>query len=379
MSNHFDVVVAGLGAMGSAAVYHLAKAGCSVLGLDAHTPPHSFGSSHGLTRIIREAYWEHPLYVPLVRRAYELWADLELESGEVLYRRTGGLMIGMPGGSLVGGTLRSIREHGIGHEVLSVSEIASRYPVIGIPDDKMVGVLEHRAGMLFPEKCIEAHLRLAAARGAELRYGEPVAGWKPDGSGVRVSTPAGEYRAGRLLISAGAWASKLLEGLGLPLSVERQVLVWFKPSSDPRAFEPENLPIFLWEYGNNHMIYGFPDTGQGVKVAFHHNGRIVDPDRIDRTVGASDIEDLRIVLSQFMPGAGGEVLQSAVCMYTNTPDGHFLIDFYPHSDKVLIASPCSGHGFKFAPAIGEALCRLSIDGKAGFDLSPFRLDRIAFS
>ena len=375
MSQRYNVVIAGLGAMGSSAAYHLARSGLKILGLDRFAPPHNQGSSHGQTRIIREAYWEHPLYVPLVRRAYDYWAELERESGRTLFRRTGGLMIGMPDEELIAGTLKSISEHQIAHEVIGVEEINRRYPAITIRNEKSIGVIEHRAGILFPEICVEAHLDLARKHGAELLFDEPVTGWEIEGEGIRVSTSKSEYSAGRLLISAGAWASGLMHNLSLPLAVERQVLLWFKPAGNPALFSPEKFPIFLWGYKPGHMIYGFPDLGEGLKIAFHHNGQTVTPQSINRSVGPQEVESHRAILRQFLPEANGDLLNSAVCMYTNTPDGHFLIDFHPESDRVLIASPCSGHGFKFSSVIGGILCDLLTEGESSFDLSPFRLDR----
>ncbi|MBK6798876.1 MAG: N-methyl-L-tryptophan oxidase [Acidobacteria bacterium] len=379
MSQRYDVVIAGLGAMGSSAAYHLAGSGLKILGLDRFAPPHSQGSSHGQTRIIREAYWEHPLYVPLVRRAYELWARLEQESGRELYRRTGGLMIGRPEEELIEGTLRSIDEYKIAHEILTVEEIRRRYPAINIPHERMIGVLEHKAGILFPELCVDTHLNLARKHGAEIHFDEPVNTWQLDGEGVRISTSKGEYLAGRLLISAGAWAGSLLAELNLPLSVERQVLLWLKPSGDHSLFGLEKLPIFLWGYQPGHMIYGFPDIGDGLKIAFHHNGQTVTPEDINRSVSDEEVESHRAILRQFMPEADGDLLSAAVCMYTNTPDGHFLIDFHPESDRVLLASPCSGHGFKFSSVIGEILCDMLLEGESAFDISPFRLDRTQLS
>jgi sarcosine oxidase len=370
MSNTFDVIVVGLGAMGSAASYHLAKRGKRVLGLDRFIPPHAFGSSHGQTRIIREAYFEHPLYVPLIRRAYELWAELENESGEKLFQQTGGLMIGRPDGVIVSGAKRSAEEHRLPHELLSALEVGRRFPALR-PGEDMVAVWEPRAGILFPERCVEAHLTLAREQGASLHFEEQVLGWNPDAAGVRVITSRGEYQAERLILAAGSWIGSLLPDLNLPFTVERQVQFWFEPKFEPTQFHPGRCPIHLWEHEPGKFFYGFPDLGNGVKVARHHEGDPADPDSINREVSAQEIEAMRRLVRQFLPDADGPLRSSAVCMYTNTPDEHFFIDAHPAFPQVTIASPCSGHGFKFSAVIGEVLTELIVDGKSRFDLSLF--------
>jgi sarcosine oxidase len=366
----FDVIVVGLGAMGSAAAYHLARRGRRVLGLDRHAPPHAFGSSHGQTRIIREAYFEHPLYVPLVQRAYEAWGELERETDRTLLLQTGGLMIGRPDGVVVEGARRSAEEHRLPHEVLSAAEVRHRFPALR-PSEDMVAVWEPRAGILFPEACIEAHLAMARRHGATLQMDEPVLRWEPDGDGVRIVTAKGEYAAAQTVLTAGSWMKALLPDLDLPLAVERQVLYWFTPQQDPERFAPARCPIHLWEHEPNRFWYGFPDLGNGVKIARHHEGDPADPDTIDREVHAEEIESMRGVLRRFLPDADGPLRSVAVCMYTNTPDEHFLIDRHPAHPQVLIASPCSGHGFKFSSVIGEALADLLTDGLTRFDLTLF--------
>ena len=348
----YDVIIAGLGAMGSAAAYHLARNGAQVLGLDRFRPPHEFGSSHGRTRIIREAYFEHTLYVPLVQRAYELWADLEQESGRKLMLQTGGLMVGPPGGVLFTGAKRSADDHHLAHQVLSATEVRKQFPALE-PAPGMRAVWEPRAGILFPELAIQTHLELAARRGAMLRFDEAITSWEPKGRGIRVFTSKGNYHARQLLLSAGAWLSSLIPDLQFPLSVERQVLCWFEPASDAESFRPDRCPIFIFEYASSRFFYGFPDLGDGVKLAIHHEGEITQPDLIQRGVGEQDTEKVRGVLERFLPAAAGRLLSATVCMYTNTPDAHFVFGPHPRCSQVLIASPCSGHGFKFSSVIGE--------------------------
>jgi sarcosine oxidase len=357
----YDVAIAGLGAMGAAAAHELTRRRLRVLGFDRHVPPHSLGSSHGETRIIREAYFEHPAYVPLVRRAFERWRALELECGAPLLRETGGLMIGRADSLLVRGAERSARMHGLPHELLTASEVRARFPALR-PDDDMVAVCEPRAGILFPEACIRAFLASARGGGADLRGGEAVRQWVAGGEGVSVATGRGEYRARWLILSAGAWLNSLLPESELPLNIERQVLHWFEPGSMADAFAPERCPIHLWQLEDDRFFYGFPDLGTGVKAGFHHAGETTTADGVRRDIAPAEIDAVRAVLRRHLPGADGPLRKSLVCLYTNTPDGHFLIDAHPQHRNVLIASACSGHGFKFAPAIGEILADL-VQGK----------------
>ncbi len=373
------MIVIGLGAMGSAVAYHLAAKGTRVLGLDRYHPPHQFGSSHGLTRIIREAYFEHPSYVPLVQRAYQLWADLEKLSGRKLLRQTGGLMIGPPDGVLVSGARRSAEEHRLLHQVLSSTELRARYPIFS-PEANMVAVWEPRAGILFPELAVQTHLEQAVKRGASLRFNEPVLRWEPEGEGVRVFTATVTYSARRLLLSAGAWLGALLgASADLPLSAERQVLLWFEPRSQAEQFQPENCPIYIWEYAPHRFFYGFPDLGDGVKVAVHHEGQLTEPEKIPREVNEDEIQTMRSLLRRFLPPADGVLKSTVVCIYTNTPDEHFILDYHPAHPQVLVASPCSGHGFKFSSVIGELAAILLANQKPSFDLSLFRINRFARS
>ncbi len=371
MPGSLEVIVVGLGAMGSAAVSHLVRQGQRVLGLDQFTPPHDRGSSHGQTRIIREAYFEHPSYVPLLRRAYELWTELELEVTMPLLRITGGLMIGAPESTIVKGALRSAQEHRLPHEFLTAPEIRARFPALQ-PPDEMTGVFEPRAGILYPEQCVAAHLAVARRAGADLRFDQPVLNWTATPTGVSVTTPDGTFHARQLIISAGAWIDRLVPELARSFRVERQVLHWFEPRATSAIFGPDRCPIHLWQFDGQHFFYGFPWLEGGVKVARHHDGLAADPDTVNRTVAPSEVDDMRAIVQRFLPGADGPIRQSTVCLYTNTPDEHFWIDRHPAHANVLIASPCSGHGFKFASVIGEVLADLATNGSSRFDLSLFK-------
>ncbi len=374
MQRTADVVVAGLGAMGSAVARALARRGRRVVGLDRFRPPHTLGSSHGRSRIIREAYFEHPTYVPLVQRAYTLWRELEAEAARPLLRITGGLMVGPPEGVLIEGARRSARAHGLPHEELSADEIRRRYRAFA-PDPAAVGLLEPRAGVLFPEACVQAALEGAARAGADLRYEDEMTGWAADGSGVRVTSTTGPWSAAHLVLSTGPWLARLAPEL--PVAVERQVMFWFAPRRDAKRFAPEACPIALWEFGAGRLFYTVPDFGDGVKAAIHHDGEATDPERVRRHPTPEDEADVRAPLSRFLPSAAGAVREARVCLYTNTPDQHFLIDRHPGHAQVIVVSPCSGHGFKFASAIGEVVADLVTEGRARFDLAPFALSRFA--
>ncbi|MGH9159454.1 MAG: N-methyl-L-tryptophan oxidase [Vicinamibacteraceae bacterium] len=371
----FDVAIIGLGAMGSAAAYHLARRGRRVLGLDRCVPPHTKGSSHGKTRIIREVYFEHPQYVPLVSHAYTCWERLEAESGERLFEQTGGLTIGAPDSQIVSGARTSAALHNLVCEALSASDVRRRYPALQVPDD-MVALLEPRAGMLFPERVIETHLNLAAKHGATLRTNETVTSWRGGADDVKVLTTSGRYEAERLIIAGGAWLPALVPELTLPLTVERVVMHWFDPGERAACFAPNRLPIFMLEYAPGSMFYGFPARPEGVKVAKHHQGEPTDPASVVRDVAPEEVDQMRGLLARFLPGLEEAWLRSCVCLYTNTPDQDFVIDAHPAHPQVLIVSACSGHGFKFSSAIGEIAADLVTEGGSAFDLTPFRLSRL---
>lgn len=375
MNAAYDVVIAGLGAMGSSTAFRLAEAGVRVLGLDRLRPPHAYGSSHGASRILREAYFEHPLYVPFAQRAIEAWREIEARSGAELLRTTGGLMLGPPAGDVVGGALLSARQHRLPHEVLAAGEIEQRFPAFSVPEGE-IGVWEPRAGILDPERCVEAMLTLARVAGAELRWGETLLGWEPDGEAVRVRTDGGEISCGRLVLAAGPWMPGLL-GAAVPLAVERTVQHWFRPRVEDGRFAAGRCPIYIWESAPGRAWYGFPDLGHGIKAALHHQGEPAEPETVRRSVGEDEVAAVTSLLDRHLPGAAGQYLRSAVCMYTNTPDGHFVIDRHPRAPGVWIVSPCSGHGFKFASAIGEVVAAEVRGQPSGFDLRPFRVQRFA--
>jgi sarcosine oxidase len=369
------VVVAGLGATGSAAAFHLARRGHMVIGFDRFSPPHQFASSSGETRIIREAYYEHPQYVPLIQRAYANWDELERISGQQLFVRTGGLMVGVPDGPLVTGARASAAEYQLPVETLTAGDISRRFPAFR-PDAEMCGVFEPRAGLLYADRCIGAHLDLARASGADLHVEEPVADWSGDADGVSVSTARGTYRADRLILSVGSWLPSLQDRSALPLEVERTVQHWFTAASDASQFQGDRFPVYLFEYAQpNQLFYGFPDTGAGVKVARHHQGRTTTAEGLEREVAETEVKGMRLLLSRYLPDANGPHLRSVACMYTNTPDRDFIIGAHPSCARVLVASACSGHGFKFASAIGEALADLALGQAPRCDLSPFAIDR----
>ena len=373
----YDVIVAGLGAMGSASVYALTRLRPTrrVLGIDRFSPPHALGSSHGRTRIIREAYFEHPAYVPIVRRAFDLWRELERDVGRQLYTKTRGITVGPEDGMLVRGARASAEAFLVPHEVLSAAAVTRLFPGLQ-PLDDMVGVVEERAGVLFPEQCISAMLDRGAQAGAELRRDEAVTGWEATDDGVVVRTSAGSYRGARLVIAGGAWVPALVPELAPVLKVVRQPIHWFTPASRPEEFAASRCPVTLWEHGPNRVFYTLPDFGDGVKAAVHYEGQPVDPDRVDRATSREEDAQAADLLRRFMPRATGHLRESQVCLYTNTPDLHFVIDEHPaHPGRVVVVSACSGHGFKFAAAIGEIVGDLVSGAKPRFDLSMFRMKR----
>jgi sarcosine oxidase len=372
----YDVIVAGLGGMGSAAAYQLARRGERVLGLERHTPAHALGSSHGQSRIVRQAYYEDPAYVPLLLRAYELWEELERDSSRDLMTISGGLMIGRRESGLVSGSVRSAGEYGLPYELLDADELRRRFPAFD-PPPETVALYEKRAGFVRPEESVRAHLELAAVRGAELRFEEPVTGWEASESGVRVETGRGAYEAGRLVICPGPWAPQLLDGLGLPLRVERAVMYWFEPRERPELFAPGRAPIFIWEPDDGNVFYGIPDGERAAKAAFHHvAGQRCTPETLDREVREEEVVRIRGYLERYVPPLAGRCTQAAACMYTNTPDLHFVISSHPEHPNVAVAAGFSGHGYKFCSVVGEILADLATTGETRHQISLFSPARL---
>lgn len=348
--------------MGSSCCFQLARRGIRVLGLEQFDIPHALGSSHGASRMIRLAYYEHPDYVPLLRRAYELWDELQAICGQKLLYRTGGLYMGPPKGEIVGGSLRAAREHQLPHEVLDRDQIHGRFPQFQIPD-QWVGLFEPEAGFLLPERVIAAYAQAALRAGAELQGREIVVDWNADLNGVLVRTNKGEYHAAHLIFCGGPWSGKLVRDLGVELTITRQVLGWVWPR-EPELFSLGRLPVWATDCGDGTVHYGFPmmDDVPGFKVAHHSPGPATDPDRVAREPQPGDEETFRPVLRTMIPSADGPLLSMKVCLYTNSPDSHFIIDCHPHHERVTVACGFSGHGFKFASVIGEILADLAMQG-----------------
>lgn len=384
MAPVFDSIVVGLGAMGSAAAYHLARCGATVLGLEARGIAHDQGSSHGESRIIRQAYFEHAAYVPLVQRAYRLWRELEAEGGASLLTITGGLAIGRPQSSLVTGCRKTAQQHRLAHELLDRSAMQSRFPQFALSADE-VAVYEPDAGFLRPEECIRQHLRCAAKRGAELHFEEPVVSWSAaeNGEGVEVITAKHSYRARSLVIAAGPWADQVAPKLGVPLTVVRRVMFWFGPAAQPSAFDAAAFPVFLWEPEEGPFFYGLPrvDRSSNPKAAIHWgadvDGDTCTPSTIDRAIHPRDEAAIRSVLATRIPALNGDITRAATCMYTMTPDAHFVIDTHPERPQVVIAAGFSGHGFKFSSAVGEILSDLALTRKTSSDIALFKATRFA--
>lgn len=378
MASSYDDIVVGLGAMGSAAAYHLALRGRRVLGLEQFEPGHDRGSSHGGTRMIRQSYFEDPSYVPLVLRSYQLWRGLEEAVGESLLEITGGLYLGPDGCRTVSGARESARRWGLPHEMLDAAEIRRRFPAFA-PADGTVGLLEPEAGFLRPERAVLAHVTAARAAGAEIRTGDQVTFWEPtrDG-GVWVRTTSGTFRAARLLVTSGAWAPVLLKARWLPLQVERQVQYWFRPADPAAPYAVGAFPCWIWEH-DGVQAYGFPAVdGAAPKVGLFRQGTPTTAVTVDRTVHEEEVAQMRSYLAGTLPAlATGSLEDAGTCLYTTSPDEHFVIGAHPQAAQVIFATGFSGHGFKFAPVVGEILADLAIDGTTQHDCSLFAPDRFS--
>jgi sarcosine oxidase len=369
----YDVIVLGVGGMGSAACWHLAGRGARVLGLERFDIPHSMGSSHGFNRIIRLAYFEHPSYVPLLRRAYENWRELETLFGERLLFITGSIDAGPKGSRIVEGSLSACREHGLPHELLTAAQLHKRCPGYNLPAGHLA-VFQADGGFIAAERAIVAHVMMAQSKGADIRARETVIEWKPSSSGgVQVRTDRGRYEADRLVISAGAWVSDFVPALAGKAVPERQVLGWFQPPlPNPAVFSPGRFPVFNLAVDEGHF-YGFPIWSvPGFKLGrYHHLSETGHSDGLDRNVHPRDEAVLRRCIERHFPLANGPVMALRVCLFTNTEDGHFVIGTVPGIPQAIVASPCSGHGYKFCSVVGEILADLVTNGETSFDLSLF--------
>jgi sarcosine oxidase len=375
----YDVIVVGLGGMGSAAAYHLARRGVRVVGIERFGPAHDRGSSHGDSRIIRQAYYENPSYVPLLRRAFDLWAELEPEVPGGNRLLTGGLLIGRPDSRIISGSTRSVRQWALPHEILTPAEAAERFPTFALAEDE-VALYEPNAGFVRPERTVAAHVELARRAGAELRFAETVRFWSADGGGdgVIVSTDSGTVTAQRLVLAPGAWAPGLLPAL--PLVVERQVMYWFAPSGGIEPYRPEHHPVYIGVDENGREFYGFPATDQeAAKVAFFRQRDVCDPDTVDRAISPAEAQEMAGFIRRWLPTLPGRLVRAATCLYTSTPDGHFVVGAHPEHPQVTIACGFSGHGFKFVPVIGEILADLATDGVTRHDIALFDPQRQALT
>ncbi len=377
MSRDYNAIILGLGGMGSAALYHLARAGWKVLGLEQFGTGHDKGSSHGHSRIIREVYYNHPSYVPFVQRAMTLWQELQASSGLPLLHITGGLDISPAGGTFVQGALRACRAHGLDHEYLDAAAVNARFPAYNLPAD-YAAVYSPHAGILVPELCIQAHIKMAQADGADIAENTRVTAINSTDKGVTVTTAAGEqFHAQQLVITAGAWLGKILPVLDEYARPERQVVAWYEPA-DKAAFSQERFPIFiLCTEDDSEEWYGFPSFGDDPPkfARFVKSGHAIDPDHLDRTCHPEDAALINeLTQTYFAVPMDGPVRMNA-CMFTFTPDKHFILGRHPEDSNIYIAGGFSGHGYKFCSAVGEIIAQELAGEETGLDLSLHRLDR----
>lgn len=385
----YDVIVVGLGAMGSAAAYQLTRMGATVLGIDRFAPPHRLGSTHGDTRITRLAVAEGPAYVPLVRRSHEIWRDLERHTGETLLTQCGGLVMAVPDGrgrpgesSFLTRTVAAAHAHDIPHEKLTAEEVAARFPSFSLTGAER-GYYEPAAGFVRPERCVATQLRLARHNGAALRLDERVASYRDDGHGVTVTTSHGTYSAGKVVVTAGPWVGELVPDLASRFGVYRQVQYWFglRDTSSFQAYA--DLPVYIWEFGSgaDDFVYGFPmvdGLDGGAKVATESYLATTTPDEVAREVTQAETDAMyERYVEPRLPGLSGRCVKARSCLYTVTADHRFVVDVHPTDANVIVASPCSGHGFKHSAAVGEAVAQLATSAVPDVDISPFRLDAVA--
>ncbi len=376
MSNQYDVAVIGLGAMGSAAISFLAARGVRVIGFEAASPAHGLGSSHGDSRLIRLGYFEDPSYVPLLHRAYDNWRALENQLRETILNVTGVLQVGLPDSDIVTGTLASCDMHNLPHQTFDAAETRKRFPVFGL-DDTEIAVLDPNGGWLKPEAAIWGYLRLAAANGAKLHIGEKVDGLSPADNGVSISAGGQTYRAAKVIVATGAWISHLIPGLQALANPIRQVVAWYRPENG-FVTNPVRMPAFLRDDTDNGTFFGFPEIGpDGVKIGRHaHFMESIDPDQPNAPVNERDLALLDEFAARRLPGMNGRRVNAVTCRYTMLPGEDFLLDHLPGEDRIIVASPCSGHGFKFTSVIGEILADLAIQGETDLPIAAFTFDRL---
>ena len=384
--NRFDVIVLGLGAAGSATLYQLAKRGVNVLGIDRYSPPHAQGSTHGDTRVTRLAIGEGAHYTPLAQRSHQLWRELEAATGTELLTENGGLIMSsgsdaktFHGTAFFATTVAAARRHAIPHELLDAAEIRRRFPQFAI-DDSTRGYFEPSAGFVRPEACIRAELAEAKKYGASIRLHEPAEKIEQSGSTVHVTTAKGRYAAERLVVAAGPWLVQLLPELAPHFKVYRQVLYWFDVEAHFAQFAPEKFPIFIWELpGEGRGIYGFPaidGAKGGFKVSTEQYLQPTTPETVARDVTPDETaRTYRELVAPHIRGVAANCVKATTCLYTVTRDFGFVIDSHPDLNRIIIASPCSGHGFKHSAALGEAIGDLAVGEKSRFDLSAFTLSR----
>jgi sarcosine oxidase len=371
----YDVAIAGLGGMGSAIAAHCAARGASVIGLEQFGPAHDLGSSHGKCRMIRKAYFEDAAYVPLVLRSYELWRALERETDDRLLRITGVLSVGEENSEIISGTKRSAAKHDLSVEPLSREQVRERYPTVKLLETE-VALFEPDGGVLDPEGAVRAHLKTARAAGAELRFETAMRTWEATADGVQVHLADGtRLSARKLVLSLGPWFKQTLEALGVPLRVQRNVQAWFSPNTN--SYDAGRFPAFLLERaGLAAPLYGFPDFGDGLKVAFHGHGQMTTAEEIDRDVEmARDVTPIAQELERWMPGAAATFREATPCMYSLTPDSNFVIDRHPAHSNVVLCGGFSGHGFKFVPVIGEIAAELALEGGSRHQIDFLSLKR----
>jgi sarcosine oxidase len=372
---HYDAIVMGLGGVGSVAAYHLAKRGLRVLGIDQFAAGHDRGSSHGETRVIRQAYFEHPNYVPLLRTAYARWAELESEVNEKLFHRVGIVQVGPADGVILPGVLKSASLHGLTVETLDHDAYMRRWPGIAAPEGWQA-VYESNAGYLMVERCVLAHLELAARMGATLRHEQSVVDWKANRDGtVQIQTDRESHTADRLVIAAGAWAPPIVARYGMRLEVRSKWLYWYQP--DANVYDQgEGFPCFFFESPSGYF-YGFPRRDAlGVKLAQHSGGQVVvGPEQDVPNEDCLDRSRCDAFLRQHLPQLSDRCVHSKRCYYTMSPDEHFIVDRLPDAPQITIVAGLSGHGFKFASVLGETACQLTVDGVASHDIAFLRIDR----